>query len=151
EQKKIDDQKKAEDEKKKADATKVATAAPLAATTPSPVATPPSVPDKEGSLSLPSPDGMWRGTYACAAVSSTAPRQNFILALNLQIANGISSGGGFPGIRENAGTLNIGVTVDPPKVTVTRTYIATWGTARRTSMPGQYDGASIRASSRQQF
>src|SRR5262249_30611679 len=71
EQKKIEEQKKAEDDKKKADATKAATAAPLAATTPSPAATPPSVPDKKGSLSLPSPDGLWRGTYSCNARGTT--------------------------------------------------------------------------------
>jgi serine/threonine protein kinase/peptidoglycan hydrolase-like protein with peptidoglycan-binding domain len=125
EQKKIEEQKKAEDEKKKADATKAATAAPLAATTPSPAATPPSVPDKKGSLSLPSPDGLWRGTYACTAVSSAARLPKFTLDLNLKLVNGTSSGGGFLESEANARTLNIEVSVSPPNATVTRTYMMT--------------------------
>ena len=56
------------------------------------------------SSSLQSPDGLWRGTYACSAVSSTAPLPNFTLDLNLRLTNGISAGGGFLESGTNART-----------------------------------------------
>src|SRR5262249_59645145 len=109
-----EERKKTEEEKTKADTIKLATAAPLPAMTASPAPTLPSAPDKQGSLSLSSPDGMWRGTYACSAISSNVPVPEFTLNLNLQIANGISSGGGVSGRRENALTFYIDVTVNHP-------------------------------------
>jgi hypothetical protein len=97
-----------------------------------------------------SPDGLWRGTYTCTAVSA-APLPNFTLDLDLKLANGISTGGGFPESHVNARTLNIEVSVNPPNVTVTRTYMTNTGNSpvQRGSLPGQFDGTSIRASGRQ--
>jgi hypothetical protein len=99
----------------------------------------------------PSPDGLWRGTYACTAVSSTAPLPSFTLDLNLKLANGISSGGGFLESYATGRTLNIEVSVNPPSVTVTRTYMSSTGNSppQRSSLQGQFDGTSIRASGRQ--
>src|SRR5262249_37581052 len=81
-----------------------------------------------GSPAVPSPDGLWHGTYACTAVSSAAKLPKFSIDLNLRIANGISSGGGVSGSSDNAGTLNIEVSVSPPNVTITRTYLLHWRT-----------------------
>jgi peptidoglycan hydrolase-like protein with peptidoglycan-binding domain len=155
EQKKIEEQKKAEDEKTKSDATKVATAAPSAATTTSRVPASPPVQGREGMPSLPSPDGLWRGSYACTAVSSTATLPKYSIDLNLKIANGLSSGGGVRESKDTARTLNIEVSVNPPSVNVTRTYMLGVGSSsnnptRRVAMLGQYDGTSIRASGRLQ-
>jgi hypothetical protein len=100
-----------------------------------------------------SPDGLWRGAYTCTAVSSTASLRNFALDLNLKLADGISTGGGFPESYVNARTLNIEVSVNPPNVTVTRTYMTNTGNSpvQKSSLQGQFDGASIRANGKQQF
>jgi len=103
---------------------------------------------------LSSPDGPWRGTYAC---SRDGGRQGstFSLDLNLQMVNGTSSGGGVLPNSSNGRTTSIEVSVDPPKVTVTRTYLGgDWATNQtapaptRSSMSGHFDGTSIRASGR---
>jgi serine/threonine protein kinase/peptidoglycan hydrolase-like protein with peptidoglycan-binding domain len=100
---------------------------------------------------LPSPDGLWRGTYACTVVSGTGTLPSFALDLNLKLVNGISSGGGFTESGTTARTLNIEVAVNPPKVTVTRFYMLGTGNApvQRQSISGQFDGTSIHASGRQ--
>jgi hypothetical protein len=98
----------------------------------------------------PSPDGLWRGTYACTAASSTASPQSYTLDLKLRIANGTSSGGGVLPDSSNNRTMDIYVSVNPPSVSVTRTWYAA-GTntpPQRNSLPGQFDGTSIRASGR---
>ena len=117
----------------------------------SPAAAQPSVAAAAPAGPSASPDGPWRGTYACTAVGSAAKLPSFTLDLNLKLANGISSGGGFRESYGNARTLNIEVSVNPPNVTVTRTYMMATGNSppQRGSLQGQFDGTSIRASGRQ--
>jgi serine/threonine protein kinase len=99
---------------------------------------------------LASLDGLWRGTYACTAVGG-GNLPNYTLDLNLTLAKGTSSGGGVLPGPSNDYTLNIEVSVDAPHVTVTRTSSAggTNPIVMRSSMRGQFDGTSIRASGRQ--
>jgi serine/threonine protein kinase len=103
--------------------------------------------------SPPSPDGLWRGTYACSAETRTRDGLSFSLDVSLKIANGVSSGGGILPNVSNDRTMNIEVSVDPPNVTVTRTFLGggwranhTNPSSARSSMRGQFDGTSIRAS-----
>ena len=95
-----------------------------------------------------SPDGLWRGTYSCTAVSSNTSPQSYTLDLQLKLANGTSSGGGvFPNASNNR-TMDIHVSVSPPSVTVTRTSLLPGGPRTQNSLTGQFDGTSIRASGR---
>jgi len=95
-----------------------------------------------------SPDGLWRGTYACTAVGGT---RSYTIDLNLTLAKGTSSGGGVLPSVSNDYTMNIEVSVDPPHVTITRTAHSggTNPASVRSSLRGQFDGNSIRASGRQ--
>jgi hypothetical protein len=94
-----------------------------------------------------SPDGLWRGTYAC---TSTGGSPSYTLDLKLRIANGTSSGGGVLPNPSNNRTMDIHVSVNPPSVTVTRTYLppGTNPPPAKNSLIGQFDGTSIRASGR---
>jgi hypothetical protein len=80
-----DDKRITEEAKRKADDEAKARLAAIAP----PVASPPAA----VSLSS-SPDGLWRGTYSCTAVSSNTSPQSYTLDLQLKLANGTSSGGG---------------------------------------------------------
>lgn len=106
-------------------------------------------PGGPASPALASPDGQWRGTFECTSNSAATP--TYTLNLDLRLTNGVSSGGGFLESARNNRTLNIDVSVNPPNVTVVRTYLIGAGNAPtgRFSFPGQYDGTSIRASGRQ--
>jgi serine/threonine protein kinase/peptidoglycan hydrolase-like protein with peptidoglycan-binding domain len=141
-QKKAEDDKRiTEEAKRKADDEAKARSAAIAP----PVASPPAA----VSLSA-SPDGLWRGTYACTAVSSNTSPQSYTLDLQLKIANGTSSGGGVLPNASNNRTMDIHVSVSPPSVTVTRTSLVGGnnGPSTKNSLTGQFDGTSIRASGR---
>ena len=97
---------------------------------------------------LPSPDGLWRGTYACTSVTGHASPQSYTLDLQLKLANGTSSGGGVLPNASNNRTMDIHVSVSPPSVTVTRTSLLPNGPPTKNSLTGQFDGTSIRASGR---
>jgi hypothetical protein len=94
-----------------------------------------------------SPDGLWRGTYAC---TSAGRSPSYTLDLKLRIANGTSSGGGVLPTSSNDRSMDISVSVNPPSVTVTRTFLlpGTNPPPAKNSLTGQFDGTSIRASGR---
>jgi hypothetical protein len=94
-----------------------------------------------------SPDGLWSGTYACTSAGGSP---SYTLDLKLRIANGTSSGGGVLPNASNNRTMDIHVSVNPPSVTVTRTYLppGTNPPPAKNSLTGQFDGTSIRASGR---
>jgi hypothetical protein len=125
-------------------------AAPASPPAAAPAAAQPSVAAVAPAGPSTSPDGLWRGTYACTAVSSNTSPQSYTLDLKLSLANGISSGGGVIPTSSNDRTMEIRVSVNPPNVTVTRTSLTgtTNPAPQRNSFPGQFDGTSIRASGR---
>ena len=144
EQKKVEERKNAEVTKRKAEEetrARLAVAPSPAAIAP-PTASPPAVVSSSSS-----PDGLWRGTYACTAVSTTSPR-SYTLDLKLRLANGTSSGGGVLPDASNDRTMDIHVSVSPRIVTVTHSSLqpGTNPASVRTSFPGQFDGTSIRSS-----
>ncbi|MFO1158778.1 MAG: protein kinase [Reyranellaceae bacterium] len=97
-----------------------------------------------------SPDGLWRGTYACTAASSTASPHSFSIDLALKLTNGVSAGGGVLPNSSNDRTVEIQVSVEPSNVTVTRRSLTntTNPALARSSIVGRFDGNSIRASGR---
>ncbi|MDI1282751.1 MAG: peptidoglycan-binding protein, partial [Reyranella sp.] len=95
-----------------------------------------------------SPDGLWRGTYACDSGAGSAGGQlPFTVDLNPQITNGVSSGGGFNGSSATGLTREIKVSVEGNSVIVRRYAGASAETAAGgLRLSGTFDGNTIRAS-----
>ena len=125
---KYDEQKKAEEEAKARAPSPPVPASPVAAV--------------GASSSAASPDGPWRGTYACGPGAATSGWA-FTLRLEMVINNRSGSISVKPS-DSNGQTMDLQVSVRPPGVTVTRTVVA--GSARESTLSGTFDGNSIHAS-----
>ncbi len=101
-----------------------------------------------GPPALPSPDGRWRGTYACSGsigLSQTSQTTAFTINLELQLANGsgswkASNVSGYLGL-----TFEIRVSVGSTGVSVTRLYGGGGHGGTQGTISGQYEGSTIRA------
>ena len=91
---------------------------------------------------LPSPDGLWRGTYACGP-SATTSGWPFTLPLQMLFADG-SGSASFRQDDSNGNTAKLVVSVGPAGVTITRSQIRT--PVSEVTLSGTYDGSAIRAS-----
>lgn len=108
------------------------------------------------SASLPSPDGLWRGTYSCGAVigSRGSVVSSFTLDLTMQLVNRSASWKPSYAVSGKGGTLEIRVSVDSTTASVTR-FLAEGGAdnisslGKRSTLSGQYDGNTIRATGRE--
>jgi peptidoglycan hydrolase-like protein with peptidoglycan-binding domain len=100
-----------------------------------------------------SPDGLWRGTYACGAGSSGSVSlvgEAFTLDLTLKLAGGTSSGGGFAPSSSNGRTTNIDISlVSPTGVTVKRAWMSPSQQGSSAILHGQLDGDAIRANGKE--
>jgi hypothetical protein len=118
------------------------------ATTPTPggASTAPAV-----APALPSPDGLWRGTFSCSAVSSNTSPARYTIDLDLRIENGAGRVWGLIN-SANDRTIGIRVIVEGNSVTVTRTGLGRdvqpTVVPNDNSINGRFDGTTIRASGR---
>jgi len=101
---------------------------------------------------LPSPDGLWRGTYKCEAslganAYSTAA---FTLPLDIRLAGGSGTWKNNSPAASDGFTLEIQVSVDGNAVRFSRYYLSQ-GTGMSTpaTLSGQYDGNAIGATGRE--
>jgi serine/threonine protein kinase/peptidoglycan hydrolase-like protein with peptidoglycan-binding domain len=102
------------------------------------------------SPTLPSPDGLWRGTYACTAAigSYRSDTPEFSISLEMRLANGSGTWKSANSSPENGMTVEVKVSVGPNGVSVDRVFYFSFQ-ARRSGLLGQYDGNTIRATGRE--
>ena len=103
------------------------------------------------SYSLPSPDGLWRGTYSCSAAigsnQSTTPAFSF--NVEVRLLSGAGSWTRIPG-SDPSGTTAIHIWVGSADARLTRDYFPGVGNSpAQTTLPGTYDGNTIRATGRE--
>jgi peptidoglycan hydrolase-like protein with peptidoglycan-binding domain len=103
-----------------------------------------------GTPALPSPDGLWRGTFACSASigSFGSETQEFTINLEMRLANGSGTWKNPSTSPANGSTIEVKVSVGPSGVSVDRNYYSQFQ-ARRSGLSGQYDGNTIRATGRE--
>ena len=99
-----------------------------------------------GPPALPSPDGLWRGTFSCerAIGSYGSETGGFSTTLEMRLTNGSGTWKSPSGSVANGGTVEVNVSVGPSSVNVERVYYPP-GAFRgvRSSLSGQYDGNAI--------
>ena len=97
-----------------------------------------------------SPDGLWRGTFACnsAIGSFGSETQEFTIKLEMQIANGSGVWKKTGSPSASGETVEMKVSVGPSGVSVDRAFYHAFQ-SRRASISGQYDGNTIRATGRE--
>jgi hypothetical protein len=101
---------------------------------------------------LPSPDGLWRGTYNCSAAVGSFGSETFAFtfALNLQLMNGSGSWKGNPE-PSNGMTIGVQVSAKSSRVTVTRSFASPSAIANnQATLIGTYDGSRVQAVGREQ-
>jgi peptidoglycan hydrolase-like protein with peptidoglycan-binding domain len=103
-----------------------------------------------GPPALPSPDGLWRGTYACSAAigSFGSETQEFTINVEMRLANGWGIWKNTNASPANGMTAEVQVSVGPSNVSVERVYFSSFA-SRRSGLSGQYDGNTIRATGRE--
>ena len=96
--------------------------------------------------SLPSPDGLWRGTYKCdqGAMMERAP---FVIDLNLRLTNGSATWRTAQPSRTNGFSFDVAVSVVRDVANVARTLTSPLGS--RVTLTGRYDGATINATGKE--
>jgi hypothetical protein len=98
------------------------------------------------SSALPSPDGLWRGTYTCSAGSPSAlARLPFTLDFEMRMASGSGTWKTNAYHTVNGHTLDVAVSVERDVVTFTRVFLDAAKTSRAI-LTGRYDGSTISAS-----
>ena len=100
----------------------------------------------DGHPSLPSPDGLWRGTYKCdqGAMTERAP---FVIDLNLRLTNGSATWRTAGPSRTNGFSFDVAVSVVRDVANVARTLTTPLGS--RVTLTGRYDGATISATGKE--
>ena len=102
-----------------------------------------------GPAALPSPDGLWRGTFKCdAAVGGTAYSPEFAVPIEMHLADGK---GTWKNSSPNAGngyTQEMRISVEGNQVQLSRFQITNVGSAPG-SISGTYDGNTIAAAGRE--
>jgi hypothetical protein len=104
------------------------------------------------SASLPSPDGLWRGTYKCEASVAGASHfrtGDFTLGLDVRLAGGLGVWKDNSPAESNGFTLEIWVSVDGNAVSSSRFYLGAGGMSTPAKLSGQYDGNAIRVTGRE--
>jgi class 3 adenylate cyclase/peptidoglycan hydrolase-like protein with peptidoglycan-binding domain len=96
--------------------------------------------------SLPSPDGLWRGTYKCdqGAMMERAP---FVIDLNLRLTNGSATWRTAQPSRTNGFSFDVAISVVRDVANVARTLTSPLGS--RVTLTGRYDGATINATGKE--
>jgi len=151
EQKKVEEQKKAEEEKKKLEAMQAATLNQPGSAASTPPASGPAVPAvaAAGPAALPSPDGLWRGTYGCnVPIGSGGSVNPITMDFEIRLVSGSGTWTSAGPTAANGNTFSIHVSVSSPKATVARHHAAAGGgpgLGTPASIMGQYDGYMIRA------
>lgn len=113
------------------------------------IASQPIATANDGHPSLPSPDGLWRGTYRCDA-SLQFGSSPFVIDLKLHLTNGSAtwrSAGPGP-INGNSFDVAVSVVRDISRVVRTAVGRQSLG-ARGDTLTGQYDGDTINATGRE--
>jgi class 3 adenylate cyclase/peptidoglycan hydrolase-like protein with peptidoglycan-binding domain len=96
---------------------------------------------------LPSPDGLWRGTYKCEDERMFGPP--FTIGLELQLTNGSARWRTEKPDRVNGFSFDVGVSVVRDIASVARGIAFRGGLGSQATLTGRYDGASINARGRE--
>jgi class 3 adenylate cyclase/peptidoglycan hydrolase-like protein with peptidoglycan-binding domain len=110
------------------------------------IASQPIATANDGHPSLPSPDGLWRGTYKCDQGAMTE-RVPFVLDLNLRLTNGSATWRTAGPSRTNGFSFEFAVSVVRDIANVARTLTPPLGS--RVTLTGRYDGATISATGKE--
>jgi hypothetical protein len=106
----------------------------------------------DGHPSLPSPDGLWRGTYKCDQAAMTVAQRGapFVIDLKLHLTNGSATwrSAGPSAINGNSFDVAVSVVRDISRVVRTAAGLQSLG-ARGDTLTGKYDGATINATGRE--
>ena len=99
--------------------------------------------------SLPSPDGLWRGTYKCEQGLVTEPQRGapFVIDLNLRLTNGSATWRTAGPSQTNGFSFDVAVSVVRDTANVARTRTTPLGS--RVTLTGRYDGATISATGKE--
>ncbi|SEP15927.1 Adenylate cyclase, class 3 [Rhodospirillales bacterium URHD0017] len=102
--------------------------------------------------SLPSPDGLWRGTYKCdqGLVTETQRGAPFVIDLSLRLTNGSATWRTAGPSQANGNSFDVAVSVVRDVANVARTLaIGSSGVGSRATLTGRYDGATISATGKE--
>jgi hypothetical protein len=99
----------------------------------------------DGHPSLPSPDGLWRGTYRCGASMQT--EMPFVIDLTLHLTNGSARWRSSGPSAINGSSFEVVVSVVRDISSVVRTTTGRLGA--RDPLTGHYDGTRIKATGRE--
>ena len=123
--------------------------APDSALTPAqsmlPIADRPTTAPRDETRPLPSPDGVWRGTYECGHSGNFKP---FVLKPVVQLQGGAGTWYAASPSPTNDHTIGIVVSIKGTAVRATRQSIISWSSANESTAPllGEVDGTILRAS-----
>jgi len=109
------------------------------------IASQPVATANDGHPSLPSPDGLWRGTYKCGASMQT--EMPFVIDLTLHLTNGSARWRSSGPSAINGSSFEVVVSVVRDLASVARTTTSRWGA--RDPLTGHYDGTRIKATGRE--
>jgi hypothetical protein len=116
------------------------------------IASQPVATANDGHPSLPSPDGLWRGTYKCdqGAMEGAQRGAPFVIDLKLHLTNGSATwrSAGPGAINGNSFDVAVSVVRDISRVVRTAAGLQSLG-ARGDTLTGKYDGATINATGRE--
>jgi class 3 adenylate cyclase len=109
-----------------------------------PIAGQPITAAYDGTPALPSPDGLWRGTYKCE--HGVSPETPFVIDLNLRLTNGSATWRTAGPSQTNGFSFDVAVSVVRDIASVARSLAAPrTGFLSRATLTGRYDGATINA------
>jgi peptidoglycan hydrolase-like protein with peptidoglycan-binding domain len=98
----------------------------------------------DGTPALPSPDGLWRGTYKCE--HGVSPETPFVIDLNLRLTNGSATWRTAGPSQTNGFSFDVAVSVVRDIASVARSLATPrTGFLSRATLTGRYDGATINA------
>jgi class 3 adenylate cyclase/peptidoglycan hydrolase-like protein with peptidoglycan-binding domain len=97
--------------------------------------------------SLPSPDGLWRGTYKCK--QGTLTDQPFVIDLNLRLTNGSATWKTGGPSQSNGFSFDVAISVVRNIASVARGPVRPGGLGSRATLTGSYDGGTINATGRE--
>jgi hypothetical protein len=103
-------------------------------------------PAATSTATLPSPDGLWRGTYSCnAPIGSGTAAGPFAFDLEIRLVNGTGTWKSASPAAANGSTFAVTVSVNSMTATVARSRADSAGLGSTANIAGQYDGNTIRA------
>jgi len=112
-----------------------------------PVVSQPIAAAYDDSPSLPSPDGLWRGTYKCErGIEGHQSGAPFVIDLKLRLTNGSATSKTTGPSLTNGFSFDIAVSVVRDIASVARTLtVRQAGLGSRATLTGRYDGDTIKA------